>query len=81
MMSYIIIRKENARNKTGLPNSSFYAQIVEGLIPPPIRLGKRAVGWVESEIDAVVLARIQGKSDEEIKILVAELVTARTAQH
>lgn len=79
-MSYQILRKPLVLNRFGLPSSTFYEQISEGLIPPPIRLGKRAVGWVESEIDAVVLARIQGKSDEEIKILVTELVTARTAQ-
>lgn len=71
------IRASKAQKALGLPKSSFYSQISEGLLPPSIQLGKRSVGWLESEINAVICARIQGKSEEEIKSLVQNLVNNR----
>ena len=47
------------------------------LLPPSIQLGPRSVGWVETEINAVNVARILGKTDEEIKSLVMRLVKER----
>lgn len=49
----------------------------KGLLPPSIQLGPRSVGWVETEINAVNVARILGKTDEEIKSLVMRLVKER----
>lgn len=71
------IRASTAQSALALPKSSFYAHIEEGLLPPPIRLGKRSVGWLESEINAVIRARIQNRSDDEIKVLVQCLVDQR----
>lgn len=72
-----ILRAPIVQKATGLPKSSFYAQIAEGLLPPPIRMGKRSVGWLESEINAVICARVKNKSDDEIKSLVQDLVNKR----
>lgn len=74
---YSFIRANKAQLVLGLPKSTFYSQISEGLLPPPIRLGKRSVGWLESEINAVIRARIQNRSDNEIKVLVQCLVNER----
>lgn len=41
---YSFIRANKAQLVLGLPKSTFYSQISEGLLPPPIRLGKRSVG-------------------------------------
>ena len=71
------IRANKAQSVLSLPKSTFYSQISEGLLPPPIRLGKRSVGWLESEINAVIRARIQNRSDDEIKVLVQCLVDQR----
>jgi len=76
-MALKILRASQAQEATGLPRSSFYSQISKGLLPPSIQLGPRSVGWVESEINAVNIARILGKSDEEIKALVIRLVRNR----
>jgi prophage regulatory protein len=35
---------------TGLPCSSIYEQMAEGRFPKPVPIGKRAVGWLETEI-------------------------------
>lgn len=40
-------------------------------------MGKRSVGWLESEINAIVFARAKGQSDEEIRSLVKQLVEQR----
>jgi prophage regulatory protein len=37
-----------------LSKSSIYAKIKEGTFPAPIPLGGRAVGWLQSEIEAWV---------------------------
>ena len=76
-MTIEILRSARAQKLTGRPRSSFYQQISQGLLPPPIKLGTRAVGWLASEIEAVNKARVQGKSDDEIKILVASLIKQR----
>ena len=76
-MALKILRALQAQQATGLPRSSFYSQISKGLLPPAVQLGPRSVGWVESEINAVNVARILGKNDEEIKALVMRLVKDR----
>lgn len=37
------------------------------------------VGWPACEVDALIVARIAGKTDEEIRALVAKLEAARNA--
>ena len=73
-----VIRLPQVKVKTSLARSTIYAQEDAGLFPPSFSLGARAVGWIESEVDAVISARIAGASSEQIKVLVAELVAARS---
>jgi prophage regulatory protein len=35
----------------GLSRSSIYCAVAEKRFPQPVRLGARAVGWLESEVD------------------------------
>ncbi len=51
-MAYNILRLPEVQKRTGLSRSSVYLRIAEGTFPKQISLGGRAVGWVESEIDA-----------------------------
>lgn len=79
-MSITFYRKPAAQQEVGiLANSTWYAYIAQGLLPPPVKIGTRASGWLVSEIEAVKQARIIGKSNDEIKALVAQLVAARGA--
>lgn len=72
-----IVRKPEVLVLIGLSNTSFYRQINQGLLPPPISLGCRAVGWYEHEILSVIKARAAGHDSEQIKLLVSQIVKAR----
>lgn len=74
-----ILRKSLATDQFGISNSTFYARIKDGLIPPPISLGARAVGWLSTELDQVLAYVVAGKSDDEIRELVNQLVEQRKA--
>ncbi len=54
-----IIRFKDVSQRTGLKHTWIYEQIKAGKFPPPIILGERARGWIESEIDAWITARVQ----------------------
>jgi prophage regulatory protein len=48
----IILRLPAVKARTGLSRSTIYLRIAAGTFPAPVSLGARAVGWIESEIDA-----------------------------
>ena len=48
-------------------------------MPRQISLGPRAIGWPATEIEALNAARISGKTDDEIRLLVLKLESARKA--
>ena len=49
-MTIRIMRRPEVEASTGLSRSTLYAMMTEGEFPRPIRLGKRAVGWAETEV-------------------------------
>jgi prophage regulatory protein len=57
--------------------SAFYEDQKRGLMPPPVSLGVRCSAYPTTEIDKVLEARVAGKSDDEIRELVARLVAQR----
>lgn len=54
-----IIRLSEVLANTGLARSTVYKYVADGSFPKPVSLGDRAVGWVESEVQEWVLARIE----------------------
>ena len=64
---------------TGCSRSKIYADMQSMLFPSSIRLGARAVAWVDYEIAEWIEARIAGKTDDEIKALMASQLAAREA--
>lgn len=60
--------------------SALYRDMAEGLFPKSVPYGARAVGWPSDEVEAMVSARIAGKSDAEIRELVSTLEAARKGQ-
>ncbi len=56
-----ILRQPAVADRTGLSRSSIYQRVKEGRFPAPVTLGDRAVGWLESEIDAWIAERISAR--------------------
>jgi prophage regulatory protein len=54
-----LLRLPIVMRKCGLSRSAVYARIAQGAFPQPVKLGERAVGWVESEIDQWIEDRIE----------------------
>jgi prophage regulatory protein len=76
-MKRTILRIPAVKFESGLSRSTIYQRIAEGLWTKPVSLGARAVGWPADEIEAINSARIAGKTDEEIRSLVAKLEADR----
>lgn len=62
-----IIRLPEVTNSTGLARSTVYKYIAQGIFPRPVSLAPsgidvpntRGVGWIESEVEDWILARIK----------------------
>ena len=61
----------------GKSRATLYAEAKRGVFPPPIPLGGRLSGWLQSEIYSLIRARVSQQSEDEIRQLVRELVLAR----
>jgi prophage regulatory protein len=77
IVSTRFIRHKQLEDRLNLKHSAVHEHIKKNLLPPAISIGPRAVGFLEHEIDAVMSARIAGKSEVQIRELVATLVAAR----
>lgn len=74
-----ILRMPAVMAETGhRSHASIYGAIKAGLFTKPVSIGARAVGWPDDEVKAINAARIAGKSEANIKALVARLHSKRT---
>ena len=64
---------------TGKSKSTIYRDITKGLFTKPVSIGGDRVAWPDSEVQALNQARIAGKSEDQIKLLVIELEILRSA--
>ena len=76
-VSLRIMRKPETIKKLGLSKSTLHTRINDGLLPPPVSLGARAVGFIEHEIESVLAAIVAEKSNDEIRLLVCYLIEQR----
>ena len=56
-----IIRLNEVIDLTGLARSTVYKYVADGGFPKPVTLGPRCVGWVETEIHACILSKIEAR--------------------
>lgn len=62
-MAERLIRIRAVIDKTGSNTTDIYAGIKAGTFPNSVPIGKRTVGWVESEIDKWVADKIKARND------------------
>lgn len=53
-------RINGAKLLTGLSRSTIYRLVQEGKFPRPIKLGERASGWKQSDLEAWLESRVKG---------------------
>ena len=57
--------------------TTVYKNVSAGVFTRPIAIGKRAVGWLDTEVEAISLALIAGQSQDEVRQLVVRLHALR----
>ena len=65
--SNTVLRLPAVIARCGLCGSSIYARIQTGEFPKPIKIGKRAVGWLESEVDAWLADKVKASRPAKIR--------------
>jgi prophage regulatory protein len=61
-----ILRRPEVQNRTGLSRSTIYAKIVANEFPKSIRLGRRAVGWLESDVVSWIRRRVKSSRNHVV---------------
>lgn len=73
-----ILRMPSVKARAGhRSDASIYNAIRDGLWTTGVAIGQRAKGWPDYEVDAIITARIAGKSDDEVRELVKHLHAKR----
>lgn len=64
-----ILRLKHLQERVNLSRSWIYTNIAAGKFPPPIILGPRAVGWLESDVVAWMERCVQSSQNRGRKVL------------
>ena len=62
-MSKRLLPRREVELRIGLSRASIYRLMRRGEIPEPIKVGPRAVRWLESEIDSWLAGRPRSRGD------------------
>lgn len=74
-----ILRLKDVLRCTGLGKTKIYDMQADGTFPPSIKLGERAVGWLQSEVDAWVQQRLQSRHTDATSASSPTRTAARAA--
>jgi len=58
-VNHTILRLPMVKRRTGLSRSTIYLRIAQNTFPKQVSLGGRAIGWIESEIEAWLSQQIE----------------------
>ena len=64
-MSPKIIRREEVEQRIGLACSTIYAMMAAQKFPRPVKIGRRAVGWIEEDIQNWLSDKINQPLDKK----------------
>ena len=79
-----ILRLSQVSAKVGRANATIWKDVANGVFPPPISLGPRAVGWKSSELDAWIAAHefaSRSKNPIDMKAFVAQLIAPKGVEN
>jgi prophage regulatory protein len=58
-----ILRLPEVKKRTGLPTSTLYYFMSKGEFPSSHKIGPRAVGWLQSDVDAWIKSKLSKSGD------------------
>jgi prophage regulatory protein len=76
---YQLIRRPSVLSQTARSKYALQLDEKAGLFCPPISIGDRAVAYIKHEVEAIIQARIEEQTPQQIKQLVSELIKQRKA--
>lgn len=56
-------RRQEVQHRTGLSRSHLYQLISNGDFPMPVKLGKKSVAWVSTEIEMWIKQKIRSRNE------------------
>lgn len=62
-----LIRRPEVLERVGLSSSTLYEMTAAGEFPAPIPIGRQAVAWLDSEVDAWIKERIELRDSRQRK--------------
>lgn len=65
----IVLRRKQVEQRTGLSRSTIYLRMQNEAFPKPINLGGRAVGWLESEVDAWLASLVENRDNRKGRVI------------
>ena len=63
-MAKKVIRRREVEARIGLAGSTIYAMMADGKFPRPVKIGRRAVGWIEEDINNWLRNKITQQSEQ-----------------
>jgi len=69
-MSDRVLRLPEVKVQTGKSRSAIYADIKSGRFPRPIHIGRRSVGWLQSELTAWLERATEKSANDEDNLTV-----------
>lgn len=66
-MAYKILRLPRVIDRVGFSRSAIYAFVSKGGFPRPVKIGARAIGWLDSDIDDWIGERLENAQSPSSK--------------
>jgi prophage regulatory protein len=70
-------RIRDTRAQLGISNSALYREMEDGLFPRPVKFGERTAVHPAHEVEAIIGARLNGATPEQLRKLVVVLIEQR----
>ena len=64
-----LLRLSAVLNRVAVGRSTWYKGVTEGLYPKPLKIGKRAAAWRESEIEGLIESLSQRRDEDMVEVL------------
>lgn len=60
-----ILSRDEMSSRISVSKMTLYRWVKQGVLPPPVQVGPRRVGWLESQVEEFIASRkpVQGSVD------------------